>query len=398
MRLHLTWSGLLLPRRWWAVMAVLVVSALIVTAVPGPVSAEETPPAETEHKDAAPKAVDSDGDGVPDRPDSVSAGATARAIDESVEDLSQRTEASKTFVNPDGTSTLETSAGIQRLRGEDGAWQDVDLDLVEGADGSFSPKVAPSDVTIGGGGSKLAATVNLDEDQALSVTWPETLPEPDIDGGVATYELSETTDLLVIATKTGVAAHIRLNEPPAEDDPALTMGLKTENLSLDTTAKGELEVTDSRDKKVATTAPMKAWDAKVDAGGDPINVVPVTPTLDEVSSNGDVARSELTLEPEAGFLQDPETVYPVIVDPDISRVTLTSDTMVRNGITDPKGTDARLWVGAPPRSDVHGSVAYLCEVEQRAIGRQDYFVCLGEALAVHVNRLWAANERAGLVS
>ncbi|WP_269303266.1 RHS repeat-associated core domain-containing protein [Aeromicrobium sp. HA] len=343
--MHLTWSGLLFPRRWWALVAALAVSALIVTAIPGPVSAEEKPTAETEQDDVAPKAVDSDGDGVPDRPDAVSAGATARVIDESVEDLSQRTETSKTFVNPDGTSTLETSAGIQRLQGKDGDWQDVDLDLVEGADGSYAPKVAPSDVTIGGGGSKLAATVNLDEDQALSVTWPERLPEPDIDGGVATYKLSETTDLLVIATKTGVAAHIRLNEPPAEDDPALTMGLKTENLSLDTTAKGELEVTDSNDKKVATTAPMKAWDAQVDAGGDPINVVAVTPTLDEVSSSGDVARSELTLEPEAGFLQDPETVYPVIVDPDISRVTLTSDTMVRNGITDPKGTDARLWVG-----------------------------------------------------
>lgn len=346
MRVYFTWSGVWLPRRWWALVAAAVVAALVVTAVPGVASVEDTPGAGAERPEGGtPKTLDSDGDGVPDRPDAVSAGSTARALGEPVEDLSRRTETSKTLVNPDGTSTLETSAGIQRIQGEDGTWQDIDLDLVKQADGSLAPRVAASDVVIGAGGSKLAATVNLDDDQVLSVTWPETLPEPTVEGGVATYKLSETSDLLVIATKTGVAAHVRLNERPAESDPALTMGLKTENLSLETTAKGELEVVDNDDTKVASTAPMKAWDAQVDDAGDPVNVVPVKPTLDEVSSNGEVARSELTLEPEAGFLEDPATEYPVIIDPDISAVSLVSDTMVRKGITNVHGTDPRLWVG-----------------------------------------------------
>lgn len=60
-----------------------------------------------------------------------------------MEDVSARTESSRTFANPDGTWTTEMSAGPERVLGDDEVWRDVDLTLAQGVDGSWAPRVAP---------------------------------------------------------------------------------------------------------------------------------------------------------------------------------------------------------------------------------------------------------------
>lgn len=68
-------------------------------------TADGDPEKEKDPEKDADEVGDSDGDGVPDRPDAVSAGVAARLLDEPVEDMSARTESSRTLVNPEGTRT-----------------------------------------------------------------------------------------------------------------------------------------------------------------------------------------------------------------------------------------------------------------------------------------------------
>ena len=94
---------------------------------------------------------------VNERLDAFAAQAQARLQGSRVEDLSARTEVSQTFAKLDVLWTTEMAAGPERVLGDDGSWRDVDLTLVEGADGSWVPRVAPVGVAGGGGGSQEVA-------------------------------------------------------------------------------------------------------------------------------------------------------------------------------------------------------------------------------------------------
>lgn len=341
----MSYRGIGMPRPFLVLLMGFISAVLTVTMLPGNTTAAEAITLSGESSTEDP-GTDTDGDGDLDRPTTAEAAATAALAKERVEDLSKRAETSRTFANPDGTSTLEMSTGIRRVQDEDGKWRDLDLDIVKKDGGSYAPKVAASDVVIGGGGSKEAVRLNLGDDKSLSLSWPTVLPEPTIDGGVATYAIDDSTDLLVITTRTGVATRIRLNEKPA-DDADLSLVVRSEGVDVKTTPDGALEINDG-DKMVASTEPMTAWDAQSTKGGDPINVVPVEPSLEDISSTGDVERQELTLATPTEFLDDPATEYPVVVDPDLNNVWISHDTMVRDGVTTSMGSDSRLWAGRLP--------------------------------------------------
>ncbi|WP_456698249.1 DNRLRE domain-containing protein [Aeromicrobium sp. P5_D10] len=330
MNLYFTRTGVRLSRLVFALLAAFVASVLIVTVLPSDAFAAESKPKKSAAKGEA--GGDSDGDGELDRPDGVAAAITARLSKKRVEDLSKRTETSQTFVNPDGTLTDQQYAGPVRVQDEEGVWEDVDYTLVKQTDGSYAPRVSPVDVRIDGGSAKEAARVTFDDGQSLAVTWPQDLPEPTIEDGVATYRLSESSDLLVGVTSSGVNAHIRLNEAPAEDDAVFQLGLRAEGVGV-TESGGGLKLVDEDGKSLGGTTTLVAWDSKTDDAGTPSEIVPLGVNLDETSSSGDVTRHELELTTPQGYLSDPETVYPVIVDPNISSLSRLRDTWIRNGDT-----------------------------------------------------------------
>lgn len=343
MELYLTRRGVRLSRLACGLLVLFVTAVLIVTVLPGDAYAAD--PKVTSSAVEGDGEGDSDGDGELDRPDGVAAAITARLSKKRVEDLSKRTETTQTFVNPDGTLTDEQYGGPVRVQDEDGAWQDVDLDLVKQADGSYVPKASAVDVTVNGGSSKEAARVTFDDGRSVAVTWPEVLPEPTVEGGVATYKLSDAADLLVATTGGGVTTRIRLNEQPADDDPVFTLGLRAEGVEVDQNKFGGLDVTDGKET-LATTTALVAWDSKVDAAGEPAELVPLDVNLEETGSKGDVTTHDLDLSAPEGFLTDPTTEYPVIIDPDLS-MGKTRDTWVREGNTNNNGNDSRLLVGKP---------------------------------------------------
>lgn len=315
-----------------AVITLITTTALVFGFLPNAAWAEDDKAAASSKKKAV-KGTDSDGDGDLDRPDTVSASSTARALKKRVEDLSKRTETTRTFANADGSLTDEQFGGVVRVQSEDdGTWKNVDYDLEQRADGSWAPKVSPVDVSIDGGSSKEAARVTFEDGQSLAVTWPQPLPEPTIDGSIATYKLSEATDLVVTVTGRGVNTHIRLNSAPTEADPVFELGLRADDLDVKKSGTG-LRMVDGDGKAVGATSNLVAWDAKTDESGSPLEVVPLASTLIEEATSKDVTNHALELKTPAGYLTDPNTQYPVTIDPDIGTLERLRDTYVRSGDT-----------------------------------------------------------------
>lgn len=89
-------------------------------------------------------------------------------------------------------------------------------------------------------------------------------------------------------------ARLRLNEEPADDDPVFTFGIRADDLNLKESGGG-LKATDDHGDKVGGTSTLVAWDADLDAAGEPVDVVPLDATLTDVSSKGDITNHELEL-------------------------------------------------------------------------------------------------------
>jgi hypothetical protein len=318
-------------RPTWAVATLLTAITLVLAVLPAKAATGDDEVAGSSQTTAA-KGTDTDGDGDPDRPDTASASATARVLKKRVEDLSQRTEDKRSFANADGTWTDEQYGGVARVQAEDGTWDNVDYDLAQQPDGSWAPKVSPVDVTIDGGSSREAARVTFDDGQSLAVTWPQPLPDPTVDGSIATYKLSDSTDLVVMATSRGVNTHIRLNNAPTEDDPVFELGLRANNLDVKKSGAG-LKMVDDDGKAIGNTSTLVAWDSKTDESGAPLEIVPLESALTDEGTSRDVTNHALELKTPVGYLTDPATQYPVTIDPDIGSLEQLRDTYVRSGDT-----------------------------------------------------------------
>ncbi|QGG39888.1 hypothetical protein [Aeromicrobium yanjiei] len=227
---------------------------------------------------------------------------------------------------------------------QDGKWVDIDYTLREAPDGTYKPEAVFGDVRVSGGGTREVARVTFGDGDAMALTWPVPLGRPTVRGGTATYAVSETSDLVVTVTASGVATHLRLNSPPSSDDPTFKFGVETTHLNVDEAAGGLL-VTDRSDTHLGNTSTLVAWDARRDAAGDPTNVVRLNAELSRARSSGGSSQQTLDLKAPRGFLSDPATGYPVTIDPDINAVNELRDTYTRPGDTVPTGQSPHLIVG-----------------------------------------------------
>lgn len=286
--------------------------------------------------------ADSDSDGLLEADTTAAAVSSANQLGERVEDISQRTETDTVVANPDGSFTATTHGAAVRVV-KDNEWVPVDYDLVKGEDGSYGPKASSTDVSIGAGGTRVAARVTFSDTDWLAVTWPTALPKPSVSGGVATYKVSPTTDLVVAVTAEGVNTHIKLNAPPTSDDPVFRLGFQTQGVDVDQSSDGNLEVTGDGDRVIASTSALVAWDAHLDRAGDPARIVDLEANLQDGQQSGQTQAHTLELSAPNGYFQDENIKYPVTIDPDVS-LSQTRDTWVRSG--DPsRGAENRLIVG-----------------------------------------------------
>lgn len=269
-----------------------------------------------------------------------SARATAKLRNKRIEALSERSESTTTWVNPDGTKTTQVNGGPVRVQRGD-TWVPVDLTLVKGADGAIRSKAHPRDLVLAGAGGEQTrdlASVNAAEGQ-VALQWTGKLPEPQLAGDTATYpEVRPGIDLQVKATRTGFEQFLVLKRKP-DKGAVFTLPLRASGLTIRTDADGNSELARPSGQVVATVPAAEMWDARWDEkAGGPAKRVKVKQRKDVKPKVAAQERVDVTVEPADGYLDDPNVKYPVIVDPGVSVYT-NFDTFTQSNIanTDQSG-------------------------------------------------------------
>ncbi|MFE7558507.1 ricin-type beta-trefoil lectin domain protein [Kitasatospora sp. NPDC057500] len=175
------------------------------------------------------------------------------------------TEASKSVANPDGTLTTIDNAQPVRVK-RDGAWADIDATLRANSDGSLSPTVSPTAVTLSGGGPGPMATVATTDGKELSVGAPFTLPTPSLDGGTATYaNVLPGVDLQLTALEVGGWRNVIIvHTPEAAADPALKtlrFPISAKGLTVTADDHGQIDVKDDTGASRFRSPASLQWDS-----------------------------------------------------------------------------------------------------------------------------------------
>lgn len=239
-------------------------------------------------------------------------------------------ETNQVFANPDGTFTAESSAVVERVR-KGGVWTPVDTTLVQQADGTLAPRAA-HDVTLSGGGQD-EPLVRFERDgRAYEVFSPWPLPEPVLDGSYAVYKsVRPDVDLVVQVLPDGFTQNLVVYTPDAAaalgtiDYPVRTEGLqvRAENgvtALVDDGGRpafisGSPLMWDSGPSDTTTTRTAAASSAGSAEAVDPVDAV--TPHVQSRTAVADasLAADRLTVVPDREFFTDPDTSYPVVIDP-----------------------------------------------------------------------------------
>ncbi len=287
-----------------------------------------------------------------------------------VEIESERTETDETFANPDGTFTVERSLVPIRVR-QNGRLVPVDTELAAREDGRIAPKAAGISVSFSGGGDEAFAQM-VKDGREVALSWPGKLPEPVLSGRTATYrEVLPGVDLTATADVEGFSHALVVKSAEAARNPelqAITFDYTGKGLDLKSGADGRLEAVDPTGTAVFSAPRPQMWDsagsedpsppaepqetrtgaaseaataratrsarapmtaasvrtAEAPSTGAPSQerVRPLAETLEGATEGSrqaglDVRLTDraLTLLPDTGLLTDPETVFPVVIDP-----------------------------------------------------------------------------------
>ncbi|MEV6326459.1 DNRLRE domain-containing protein [Streptomyces sp. NPDC051909] len=293
-----------------------------------------------------------------------SAQVAARLSGKRVEALSERTESTTTWANPDGTVTLDAAAGPVRFRDEaTDKWRDIDVDLAKTVDGTVEAKSHPLGLELAGktpaaeaaaveasgeageAGTKPVPLVALDagDGRELGLSWRGVLPEPALSGTTARYaDVMTGTDLLVESTRTGFEQFLELkNRSAIEANGSVTLTLNAKGISARANADRSVTFLDTESGKQVGMLPAPVmWDAYVDPNsGEHTHRADVGL---KVTQNAD--QVDITLTPDASFLAAAETQFPVTVDPAVA-IGSSFDTFVQQGYTTDMSSSTELKLG-----------------------------------------------------
>lgn len=273
---------------------------------------------------AAPRAAQTDprpSDGT--APTDEAAGRAARETGRPVEVLAKRGEDRETYANPDGTfTTVEHLRPVRVRQGE--SWVTPDTTLVRRPDGSIGPRASTVGLSLSGGGDAPLARIAR-AGREMSLKWPGGLPEPELNGDSATYhDVMKDVDLVVRADVDGFAHTLVVKTREAAAGGALgrlTLGLGGAGVGVRTKEGGAVEAVDAAGGGALFEAPSAVmWDSGAPtpalkaATSVPLERGP-SDTSKVASLNAAVEGGNLTLTPDRALLDNPETRYPVYIDP-----------------------------------------------------------------------------------
>ncbi|MFC4056796.1 LamG-like jellyroll fold domain-containing protein [Planomonospora corallina] len=270
------------------------------------------------------------------------ASALARSSGRPVEVLSQRAEAREVRALPSGAFEVVEHLRPVRTR-KHGAWTEVDPTLTPLPGGGYAPAASTVDLRLSAGGDEPFVTMGR-AGRAFSLSWPKTLPAPEVSGDTATYsEVLPGVDLQVRADVDGFAQLLVVKTPQAARDPALArlrLQIKTEGLTLGADTSGVLRARDAVSKSEVFEAPTPLmWDS----GPSPVAGRSIAQSATQDAAEGplegsrlarigvELAPSELGLVPDRKMLTAAGTRFPVYIDPVWKTVTRSARLMVSSG-------------------------------------------------------------------
>ncbi|MFH9611327.1 hypothetical protein [Streptomyces sp. NPDC017448] len=181
-------------------------------------------------------------------------------------------------------------------------------------------------------------------DRKTAMRWKGGLPAPRPSGNTATYpEAVPGGDLIVEATRTGFEQYLKLHKAPQAGAPMVLPLVLPEGMRAAAAPAGGVDFRDEAGELVATMAAPTMWDDQVDPRSlDHTNRRTVAM---EVAQSGNTA--QLSLRPDAVWLNDERTRYPVVIDPSTDALDVLFDTFVQGGDTTDQSVSTDLKVGCP---------------------------------------------------
>lgn len=277
-----------------------------------------------------------------ERKDEAAALVTARMTGRPVLITGMTTEMSEYVAQPNGSIELTTHTAPVHVRQGD-RWVPVDLNLSRSADGSIRPKAHPEGLVIAGKRSATSgalATLGAGTQQ-VAMGWTGELPEPVIEGDKATYlEVLPEVDLVVEATRTGFEQFVVVKSRAAARRVA-TLKLPVTGKSVASHERdntGAFVLKNAKGRAIVTSPTPLMWDAQIGPDGEtPKRRTPVKSAVAKraarAAASGRTATPpgvDFTLTPDLAWIDDPATVFPVTIDPQIA-VATTFDTYIKDG-------------------------------------------------------------------
>jgi RHS repeat-associated protein len=220
--------------------------------------------------------------------------------------VSELTEVSTTWVNPDGSLTTESYGSPIRVRDGSGeyGWRDLDFTL-ELTSRGVEARSALSPLVLSAGGSSDLVTVEGSSGVSFGFRWDGVLPAPTLVEDTARYvNVLPDVDLLVRLDATGFEQFFEVKAKPSEETLAkLQLLISGKHVSVVEGESGELAFVSAEEVVAGVVAPS-IYDSAVSSEVEPL----------ELSS----AAGVLSLDVDPGFFENPELVYPVIVDPAVT--------------------------------------------------------------------------------
>ncbi|MFJ4681727.1 hypothetical protein [Kitasatospora sp. NPDC088783] len=268
--------------------------------------------------------------------------AEARRSGKPVDVEALKGESSDVVAQPDGRLLATTYVQPKRVRKAGRGWVDVDPALAVLASGAVAPKAATSDIEFSGGGSGQPLVRMSRAGKELKLTWPKPLPKPVLEGDTAEYRsILPDVDLKLTASAAGFSQVLVVHTPEAARNPeldALQLGLQSDGLEVRQEADGSLKAVDPVGGGTVFQAPVPVmWDSSKPAGAasggaakSALSKSATDPAADAAAGAdgtvpGEGARMTrlkvglpkggMVLTPDQGMLDDPSTVYPVMIDP-----------------------------------------------------------------------------------
>jgi hypothetical protein len=266
--------------------------------------------------------------------DLASALASAKQTGERVRLADATTETSEYFATPSGDVVGVISSGMVRFR-RNGTWVPIDLTLHRQADGSVAPAEHPDGLRLAG--KRAAGTGDLASLggglEKVAMGWQGRLPEPVLEGGKATYpEVKPGIDLVVQATATGFEQFTVVKNAAAAKK-LTEIALPLTGRGVDSAAEdehGRVRVRGADGGRSAFMPTPLMWDAA--EGRPPTRQVAVdVESAAPSAAASSAAPVTLRLKPDRKWLNDPKTVYPVVIDPQITRLTTAGTVTVMKG-------------------------------------------------------------------